>query len=171
MKKKISDLYLHRTGYWTVRVDGKEHYFKPKGCSKEDAELQLAKLRIELSVSKDGPIDPNDIKISDMFDLHLDKCRNTMSAKNWNDKARILNRFGFAIGDHTFQSIPPAVIEDFVQSTYCRSSGAGKRQVDAHLRCAFKWCRTRHRVTVDPMIGLPRPPANKRRTGVRIHTR
>lgn len=158
MKKRIGKLNLHKGSQcWYARIDGHMKYLTKKGGTKEEAELALARIRLELSIPEKTNTSPDEETVANLFGLYLDKVKNNSSLKNFVDKERILNKFVAVYGSRTLNSLKPLEISDWLQQTPTRTSGAGKRQYFGHLAAAFNWLQKNIRTTCKPHIGVTAP--------------
>jgi hypothetical protein len=162
-KRRIGKLNIHKGSQcWYVRIDGKMKYITSKGASREQAELALAQIRLELHArEKDGP-NPDSTAITTLFQLYLDRVKGETSPKNYSDKLRVLTDFMLYFGTHSLSDVTPLQIEDWLKQRPARTSGGGRRNAFAHLASAFNWLSKKVRTTYRPHVGATRPPDNVR---------
>jgi len=138
---RIGKLCLHEAQErWYVRIDGKQKYLAYKGASKEEAELELAKLRLQLHSPVDATKTPDDESVKLLFSTYLDRVQGESSAKNYGEKKRFIESFIAHYGDKPLKEIKAIHILDWLKSQNTRTTGGGKRQAYGHLSACFNWC-------------------------------
>lgn len=162
MKKRVGRLLFHKgSKLWAVRVDGKMKYFPREIQTREQAELEVSKIRVRLS-SEPTDRTKDDETVETLVGLYLDAVRGTTSDRNHRDKTRIMEAFVKRYGKRTLKSLLPLEVVAFINDRPSRTSGAGKRQVYAFVKAWLNWCAAMLRTTSNPLTGIKRAKARTR---------
>lgn len=133
-----------------VRINGKPKYFPKSVCTKDEAELEAAKILVDLSNNTNKA--PDDTLVSVLVSKFLEIKKKRDTEDSYQQKERTLNRFVAKFGQQTIGSITPVDLFTCIEETRVRTNGGGKITVRAALAGFFNWCRVTYRTTNLPHL-------------------